>query len=78
MHRTTVMLEESLYRQIKRTAVDRGRPMRALVEEALRVYLGLSLARVKKNLPKFGIYQARVQTDMTRRDLYGYYLKGKM
>ena len=78
MHRTTVMLDESIYRQIKRTAVDRGRPMRALVEEALRGYLGLFPARVKKNLPKFGIYQARVRGNMTRRDLYGYYLKGKM
>ena len=70
MHRTTLMLEENLYRQIKRTAVDRGQPMRALVEEALKDYLGLSPCQVKKNLPKFGIYQARVRGNMTRRDLY--------
>ncbi len=78
MHRTTVMLDEDLYRHIKRTAVDRGRPMRVLVEEALRKYLGLSRRLPKGNVPSFGVYNANVIGSLRRVDIYEDHLKHKM
>lgn len=69
MHRTTFMLDDELYRQVKRRAVDRGRPMRALVEEAIRAYLGLQ-PRAQATQPKFGVYQSTVRGSLRRRDIY--------
>ncbi len=77
MHRTTLILEEDLYRQVKREAVDRGRPMRVLVEEALRRYLGLERRQAPVRLPKFGIYQSHVRRRFNRDDIYGH-LKEKV
>ena len=57
MHRTTVMLDEEVYRAVKRKAVDRGRPMRALVEEAIRAYLGLGRQPKPGKPPRFGVYK---------------------
>jgi hypothetical protein len=78
MHRTTVMLDDDLYREVKRTAVDRGRPMRALMEEALSIYLHRAPGRTKAALPKFGVYPARVHGALRREDIYGEYLARKM
>ena len=77
MHRTTVMLDEELYRRMKRTAVDRGRPMRVLVEEALRKYLGLARRTTKESSPSFGVYPARVIGSLSRANIYDEYLKRK-
>ena len=71
MHRTTVILQDELYREVKRKAVDRGRPMRALVEEALRTYLGLAKTRRNSSrYPKFGVYRFRVKGDLRRETIY--------
>ena len=77
MQRTTFMLDEELYREVKRKAVDRRQPMRTLVEEALRTYLGLRVRGPRARQPKFGVYQARVQGPLSRQDIYGY-LKRKI
>jgi predicted DNA binding CopG/RHH family protein len=37
--RTTVEISDQLFRQAKKRAADEGIPLRAVVEEALRVYL---------------------------------------
>ena len=70
MHRTTVMLEEALYRAVKRQAIDRGRPVRQLIEEALRRYLGLRTVSSRRRTPGFGVYEARVRQSMTRSRMY--------
>ena len=77
MQRTTFMLDEELYREVKRKAVDRHQPMRALVEEALRTYLGLRVRGPAVRQPKFSLYRARVQGSLSRQDVYGY-LKRKI
>lgn len=71
MHRTTLILDEALYREVKRTAVDRDRPMRVLVEEALRAYLGLPKLASKVRPPKFGVYRFHVKGDLRRETIYG-------
>ena len=77
MHRTTVMLDEDLYRAVKRKAVDRGRPMRALVEEAIRRYLGLAHGRTQVTRPKFRVFQARVLGSLRREDIYAEHIAHK-
>jgi metal-responsive CopG/Arc/MetJ family transcriptional regulator len=71
MHRTTVILQDEVYREVKRKAIDRGRPMRALVEEALRAYLGLARKRGNPRHPRFGVYRFRVKGDLRRETIYG-------
>ena len=77
MHRTTVMLEEDLYRAVKRKAVDRGRPMRALVEEAIRRYLGFAQRRPHVTRPKFRVFKARVLGSLRREDSYAEHIAHK-
>ncbi len=71
MRRTTIILDEELYRQVKRKAVDHGQPMRLLIENALKAYLGIEKS-VTKKAPRFGVYRASVKGTLSRRDLYGY------
>ena len=78
MHRTTFMLDDELYRQVKRKAVDRGRPMRALVEEAIRAYLGLGMKPAQGRVPKFGVYKMKVIGSLRREDIYEEHLRRKM
>ena len=77
MQRTTLILDEEVYRAVKRRAVDRGRSMRALVEEALRAYLGLSKVGPKAPRPKFRVFQARVLGSLTREEIYKEHLDRK-
>jgi len=72
------MLDDELYREVKRKAVDRGRPMRTLVEEALRRYLGLSPNRAKSSRPKFGVYRVAVKGSLSRQDIYDEYVRRKV
>ena len=78
MHRTTFMLDDELYRQVKRKAVDRGRPMRVLVEEAIRAYLGLGVKPRQGHVPKFGVYKMKVIGSLRREDIYEEHLRRKM
>ena len=38
--RTTLEISDELFRRLKRRATDEGKPLRQIVESALRVYLG--------------------------------------
>ena len=78
MRRTTFVLDEELYRAVKRKAVDRGRPMRVLVEEAIRAYLGLTPKRPISKIPKFGVYRTRIIGSLRRADIYDDYLRHKV
>lgn len=75
--RTTFMLDEELYRAVKRKAIDRGRPMRILVEEALRAYLGKIKPSSEKSRPKFGVFPSSVRGSLRREDIYKEYLNRK-
>ena len=78
MQRTTLILDEEVYRAVKRKAVDRGRPMRALVEEALRAYLGLGAAPKRGRAPRFGVYKMNVIGSLRREDIYEEHLRRKV
>lgn len=43
--RTTLEISDEIFRQLKRRAADEGAPVRQVVENALRVYLGKSKGR---------------------------------
>ncbi len=43
--RTTIEIGEELFRQLKRKAADEGIPIRQIIENALRVYLGKQTKR---------------------------------
>lgn len=72
MHRTTLLMDDELYRTVKRSAVDRGRPMRTLVEEALRRYLGVQSRHARRTTVRFGVYPGRVKGTCSRREIYGH------
>lgn len=78
MSRTSLELDDQLLRHLKRKAVDRGRPMRALVEEAIRAYLGLGSKLKLSQRPKFGVYNARVIGSLRRADIYEEHLRHKL
>ena len=78
MQRTTFMLDEELYREVKRKAVDRRQPMRALVEEALRTYLGLGVKPRRGRGPTFGVYNMRIIGSLRREDIYAAHIRHKM
>ncbi|MBI2495264.1 MAG: hypothetical protein HYY90_04725 [Candidatus Omnitrophica bacterium] len=78
MYRTTLALDDELHRQLKRTAVDRRRPMRVLVEEAIRAYLGLPGKTRTNKPPKFGVYKLGVIGSLRREDIYAEHLRHKI
>lgn len=78
MHRTTIMLDTELYRAVKRKAIDEGQPMRRLVEQALKAYLGAKSEHVKTPRLKFGVYRANVRGSLRREELYDEYLSHKV
>lgn len=78
MYRTTLVLDDELHRQLKRTAVDRRRPMRALVEEAIRAYLGGGQKSPMSKAPQFGVYNARIIGSLRRADIYKEHLRHKL
>jgi len=43
--RTTLEISDELFRQLKRKAADDGKPVRQVVESALRFYLGKAKSR---------------------------------
>lgn len=69
--RTTVVLEESLYRQAKRRALERDKTLKELIEEALRTFLrgGKQAGEVTKG-PRFGVYPGKPLTDLRRETIY--------
>ena len=71
-HRTTVVLDEELYRQVKRRAVDLDRPIQEIVQEALRRFCqGRSTAvSVRRRMPRFGAYRSRIKGSLSRSEIY--------
>ncbi|MBI2885194.1 MAG: ribbon-helix-helix protein, CopG family [Candidatus Omnitrophica bacterium] len=78
MHRTTVDLDDQLYRAVKRKAVDQGQSMRTVMEEALRTYLGMILGSRRRPQPKFGVYDVRIRSSLRREDIYAERLRQKI
>ncbi len=74
--RTTVVLDEGLYRQAKRVAVEQDKSLKEIIEEALRTYLrGGQQRRGQAAGPRFGVYPGKPLTDMRRETLYRDLLK---
>jgi len=70
-YRTTLMLDEAIYRRIKRMAVDRNQPIRAVVQEALRLFCEGRLPSSRKaGMPRFGRYRFRLKEGLRRADIY--------
>jgi hypothetical protein len=70
MHRTTVLLDDELYRQAKKTAVDEDKSLKELVETALTRYLNQRHQTLPKKRPKFGVYRLRIKGDLRRETIY--------
>ncbi len=71
MHRTTVILDEELYRNAKKTAVDQRQSFTQLLEAALRGYLSKPLMISPKKKPvKFGVYRVKIKGDLRRETIY--------
>lgn len=69
--RTTVVLEESLYRQAKKGAVEMDKSLKEIIEEALRGFLmGDQGQRETVARPRFGIYPGKPTAATRREDLY--------
>lgn len=69
--RTTIALDERLYRQVKRTAVDQDKTIREIVREALELFCqGRLAARQHPRMPRFGAYRFRIKGSLRRADIY--------
>lgn len=69
--RTTVVLDENLYRQAKRVAVEQDRSLKEIIEEALRDFLRRGQQRRRRAAgPRFGVYRGKALTDLSREILY--------
>ncbi len=74
--RTTVVLEESLFRQAKRVAVEEDKSLKEIIEEALRAFLrGGQQRREPAAGPRFGVYPGKPLKDLRRETLYRDLLK---
>lgn len=74
--RTTVVLEENLYRQVKKLAVEQDKSLKETIEQALRALLrGGQQRRGRAAGPRFGLYPSKVLTDSRREALYRDLLK---
>ena len=69
--RTTVVLEEGLYRQVKQLAVDQDKTLREVIQKALQMFCqGRLFARRRIRMPRFGAYRFRVKGSLRRADIY--------
>lgn len=69
--RTTVVLDEGLYRQAKRAAVEMDKSLKEIIEQALRGFLRGDRGRTERVAgPRFGVYPGKPTTDMRREALY--------
>lgn len=71
MHRTTVVLEDDLYRQAKKAAVDEDKSFKEFIEVSLVMYLRQHRqARPPVKRPRFGVYRLKVKGDLRRETIY--------
>lgn len=69
--RTTIVLDEELYRQVKRRAIDLDRPIREIVQEALQLFCrGRPTISARRRMPNFGAYRFRVKGSLNRSEIY--------
>lgn len=67
--RTTVVLDEILYRQAKRVAMEHDKSLKEILEEALRAFLRGGEPR-RTGGPRFGVYPGKARKDLRRETLY--------
>jgi hypothetical protein len=69
--RTTLMLEESLYRQAKREALEQDKTFKQIVEQALTTFLrGGERLRARSRRLRFGVSPGKPLKDLRRKTLY--------
>lgn len=74
--RTTVVLDENLYRQAKRAAVEQDKTLKEILEEALLAFLrGGQQRSGRAAVPRFRVYPGKAFTDLRRETLYRDLLK---
>ena len=67
----TVVLDELLYREAKRAAVEQGKNLKEIIEEALRIFLRDGQQQMRKDTgPRFGVYAGKARTDLRRDTIY--------
>lgn len=70
-HRTTVVLDERLYRQVKQTAFQQDKTIREVVQQALEWFCqGRLGSRARARMPRFGAYRSRVKGSLSRSSIY--------
>lgn len=71
IRRTTVALDEGIYRQVKQAALTQDRSIREIVQEALRLFCeGRFLPSRVARRPRFGAYRFRIKGALRRADIY--------
>ncbi|MBI2070838.1 MAG: type II toxin-antitoxin system VapB family antitoxin [Elusimicrobia bacterium] len=81
MHKTTLMLDDSLFKQAKRLALEQDKPLRAVVEEALRQYLykpSHAPAQGDSLMDRFPPFNASLKGGLDRGSIYEEYLEHKV
>lgn len=69
--RTTLILEEGLYKQTKRLAVDQDKHFKDVVRDALQAYVVGGGGRLTAgSLPPFRTWKLGVREPLRRRDIY--------
>lgn len=75
--RTTLILEEGLYKQAKRLALDQDKHFKDVVREALQVYIARGPAALSEHdLPPHRAWSLGIRGTMSRREIYRDYMKG--
>lgn len=70
-HRTTVVLDERLYRQVKQTALQQDKTIREVMEQALAWFCqGRLPGRISGKMPRFGAYRFRLKGGVSRSEIY--------
>lgn len=71
IRRTTIALDERLYRQVKQTALLQDLSIKDVVQEALRLFCSGRLATSRPaRRPRFGAYRFGITGSLRRVDIY--------
>lgn len=70
MIRTTVRLEEQVFKEARKKAIEEGKPFAEVINSALRQYLRAEYKRGVAKKIKFGAYHLGAKSSLRRVDIY--------
>lgn len=71
MIRTTVRIEERIFKDARKKAIDEGLPFAKVVNQALKQYLQIPKNKPKKQKFEYKIYNiGQIKGSLSREDLY--------